>query len=564
MNDEILLFDNSANRKVSVARKKAEQGDYEKALALLFSVENYDKNAEVLIDIADVYADMGLFELSNNCWFKYMDIVSKEKQSVAFEELAINYFYLEDFWASSYYFHKKIDAEGFISKEGIDQEILDFFAGEEHKKAFYHVAYPFDRANYSGKVKLAKHAIASGKFNDAVRILLAIPKECLNEDVYGDLATAYYMNDEFDKSATVSRESLATHGDNVTAYCNLSTVYDMKDDVEKSRYYYQKALEFRTGERTEAYKIATCAIEQGDHVTAKDCLKTILSERPFDVNMRFFYSLTFINLSEYDSAEKELGVVYRTEPKDVVVKYYLDLVKKLKNNCKKSQKLLPLKYVKEVPEQEEKRRVKLIKELVENVEKISSEIKKASVKETLIWGLKSKNVETARQTAFILSTSFNPFSKRAMLQALIDTETLPELKRVIIFALTVSGYKEKYGVVAGSVYIKVKPKKIPFEKQDNDGRFVRAYALAMSRAVFWGIDKIDRLIVGADKIFKKLNGVISEGDLTVDELAGLMVYKSGFEKLKNKGLIAQLFDIKIDRFNALINNLLGENKNENN
>jgi Flp pilus assembly protein TadD len=564
MNGKILLFDNSDIRYRSVAEKKAELGEYEKSLGLLFSIKDYDKKAEVVMDIADTYADMGLLELSNRYWYKYMDLTPKDKHSVAFEELAINYFYLEDFWASSYYFHKKIDTDGFLSKEGIDQEILDFFAGEEHKKAFYHVAYPFDRADYSGKAKLAKHAIASGKFGDAVKILTGIPKECMTEEYLGDLAVAYYMNDDLDNSAQTGRESLAIHGDNVTAFCNLSTIYDMKEDVEKSEYYYQKALECRTGERTEAYKIATCAIERDDHKTAKECLKIILNERPYDTTMRFFYGLAGINLGEYDFAEQELERVLRIDNTDSVVKYYLELVKGLKSNLPNQEKLLPLKYVKEVPEKVEKKRAKVIKDLSDHPEKIANAIKKKETRDLLIWGLKSKNSDTIRQTAYVLSTSFNSFSKKAMLNALLDNEALPELKRVLVYALTVSGYKEKYGVVAGSIYIKVSPKKIPFEKQDQTGLFVRAYALAMSRAVFWDLGKLDKLVNSANKLFKKLNGVITDADVTGDELASLMIYECKFEKLNQIQILAHLFDIKKERLSELIKKLLGDKNGKNN
>lgn len=564
MEGEILLFDNSIERYRSVAEKKAELGEYEKTLGLLFSIPNYESNAQVVMDIAYAYADMGLLELSNRYWYKYLDLSPSDKVSVAYEELAINYFYLEDFWASSYYFHKKIDKDGYLSKEGIDQEILDFFAGEEHKKAFYHIAYPFDRADYSGKVKLAKHAIASSKFADAIKILNVIPRECMSEDVFGDLATAYYMNDELDNAAAVSRESLATHGDTVTAFCNLSTVYDMKEDAEKSEYYYRKALECRKGERTEAYKIATCAIERDDHLTAKECLKTILKERPFDTTMRFFYGLTGINLGDYDLAETELNRVYRTDTTDMVTRYYLDLVKTLKSGAPNSDKLLPLKYIKEVPEKVEKKRIKAIKDLASHPEKISSAMKKAETKDLLLWGLKSKNSETLRETAYILSTSYNSFSKQAMLNALLDNEALPELKRVLVYALTVCGHKAKYGVVAGSIYIKVKPKKISFEKQDETGMFVRAYALAMSRAVFWDLDKIDKILTSAERLFKRLNKVVTEADVTGDELAALMIYGSKFEKLKDKQILAHLFDIKKQRLDELINTLLGDKNGKNN
>lgn len=564
MDDKILLFDNSIERYKSVAEKKAELGEYEKTLGLLFAIPDYDKKAEIVMDIAYAYADMGLLELSNRYWYKYIDLSSSDKLSVAYEELAINYFYLEDFWASSYYFHKKIDKDGYLSKEGIDQEILDFFAGEEHKKAFYHIAYPFDRADYSGKVKMAKHAIATGKFSDGVKILSQIPKECMTEEIFGDLATALYMDDELDKSASVSRESLAVHGDTVTAFCNLSIVYDMKEDKEKSEYYYRKALECRTGERTEAYKIATCAIERDDHFTAKECLKAILKERPFDTTMRFFYALAAINLGDYDMAEAELGRVLRTDPSDRITRYYFELNKDLKSSVPNSEKLIPLKYIKEIPEKIEIKRIKKIKDLANHPEKIASAIKKAEVKELLLWGLKCKNSEILRETAYILSTSLNSFSKQAILNALLDNEALPELKRVLVYALTVCGYKSKYGVVAGSIYIKVKPKKLAFEKLDTTGMFTRAYALAMSRAVFWDLDKIDKINSSAEKLFKRLNGVVTEADITGDELAALMIYASKFDKLNQKQILAHLFDIKIERLNQLINTLLGDKNVKNN
>ncbi len=559
MDGKIIQFDNSVATYKKVAQRKAEEGEYEKALGLFFSIKNWEKDSDVLMGVADVYADMGLLELSNRCWFKYLDVAPLDNRSVAFEELAINYFYLEDFWASSYYFHKKIETDGYISKENMDQEILDFFSGEEQKKAFYHVAYPPERADYSGKIKMAKHFIAGGKFDEAVRILSAIPKECLEEEACGDLATAYFMNGELERAESVCRDSIERHGENITAYCNLSTVFDMKKDYEKSEYYYKKALSFRKGDRIETYKIATCAIERDDHVTAKDCLETILKERPYDTAMRFFYGIAHMNLGDYDLAENEFSQVYRIDATDKVVKFYLDFAKFMRSGGGDTEKLLPIKYVKELPEKVEKKRVKRIKELVKHPEKIPNAIKKAEVKEILVWGLKCKDSETIRECAYVLSTAYDGFSKKAILDALLDNETVPELKRVLVYALTINGYKEKYGVVAGSIYIKVKPKKLPFEKKDQTGMFVRAYALALSRAVFWDLGSLDKLVSSANTVFKKLNGVITEQDVTNDELSALMVYACKFKKFDNNSLILHLFEIKKDRFNQLIK-LLGEGK----
>ncbi len=551
MKGKIIQFDNSTERYRKVAEKFAEKEQFDKTLALLLSAKDKETNLNVISDIADAYADMGLLEESNRYWFKYLDRAPADKLSVAYEELAINYFYLDDFWTSSYYFHKKIDTDGYISKEGIDPEILDFFSGEEQKKALYHIAWPPERSDYSGKIKMAKHAIVAGDFNGSIKILSKIPQECLDEDTMGDLAICYYMSDLFDEGANVCRNSLARHGDNVTAYCNLSTIYAMKEDDEKSVYYYNKALNCRKGERTEAYKIATCAIEREDHVVVKECLNEILKERPYDTSMRFFSSIASVNLGDYSTAYELMLGVHRLTPEDHIIKYYIKLIKSFCDGQTGNDKLLPLKYVKELPEKIEKKRVRKIKELVKDTEKISLALKKTEIKEIIEWGLSCKKSETLRESAYILSLVFTPYSKKIMLATLLDSEAPAELKRVLVYAMAVNGYKEKFGVVAGKIFLKVKPKKLSFEKDVDAGAFVRAYALALSRAVFWDVEKLDKLAVGAEKVYKKLKGVVTESDVTGDEMSALMVYASGFDRFEKYDVIANLFEIKKERFDEI-------------
>lgn len=551
MKGSIIQFDNSTERYRKVAGKFAEKEQFDKTLALLLSAKDKETNLGVICDIADTYADMGMLEESNHYWFKYLDRAPADKLSVAYEELAINYFYLDDFWASSYYFHKKIDVDGYISKDGIDPEILDFFSGEEHKKALYHVAWPPQRADYSGKIKMAKHAIVAGDFNGGSKILSSIPQECLDEDTCGDLAICYYMSDRLDEGAAACRNSLANHGDNVTAFCNLSTVYAMKEDDEKSEYYYKKALECRKGERTEAYKIATCAIEREDHVVAKECLEKIVQERPYDTAMLFFNSIASVNLGDYQKAYDLMLGVLRLTPEDKIVKYYISLINSLIKDGVDKDKLLPLKYVKELPEKIEKKRIRKIKELVKEPSKISLALKKAEIKEIIEWGLSSKKSETLRESAYVLSMAYNQYAKKIMLNALLDSDAPAELKRVLVYAMAVNGYKEKFGVVAGKIFLKVKPKKLSFEKNEDAGAYVRAYSLALSRAIFWDIDKLDKLAIGAEKVYKKLNGVVTESDITGDELSALMVYASKFERFEKFELIANLFEIKKERFDQI-------------
>ena len=108
MEENLLLFDKSVSRYRKLADECSEREDFLGALRYLTSAKNIDpKDLGVIMDIADAYADAGLLELSNKYWFLYLDSAPKDKVAVAYEELAINYFYMDNFWASSYYFHKK-------------------------------------------------------------------------------------------------------------------------------------------------------------------------------------------------------------------------------------------------------------------------------------------------------------------------------------------------------------------------------------------------------------------------------------------------------------------------
>ena len=116
------------------------------------------------MDIADTYADMELYELSNQYWFYYIDVAPKERVSIAYEELAINYFYMDNMLASSYFLHKKLSVDGFISRDGIDKEILEYFAQSSQNKDDYHIVYPIENADYSKTLRQAKRELVSGNF----------------------------------------------------------------------------------------------------------------------------------------------------------------------------------------------------------------------------------------------------------------------------------------------------------------------------------------------------------------------------------------------------------------
>ncbi len=555
---EIINFIKDEKRYRKLAEERAEKGDFFRALDFLFSAKNINPNYEVLMDIADVYADMGLLELSNKYWFLFMDKAPKERVSIAYEELAINFFYLDNYWASSFYFHKKLDTDGHISKEGLDKEIIDFFSGEEIRKNAYRLVYPFERADYSYNLKLSKHFMALGAFEEAKKYLSEIPTNARSEETSGELALAKFMSDDLDGAEKVCRESLSKDGENVTAYCHLSTVYTMKEDQENAEYYYQKALSVRKGEKSENYNIATCAIERNDHYMVKKCLEEIIKERPYELAMRFFYGVALLNLGEYKQAVIELKKVYLANPDDGIVYYYLTLAENLSSGNNTDEKLLPLKYEKELPNKIEKQYSDYIKNLADTPLKIQRELKKKSVKKTIEWGVRYGDEQVTRNAAFILSADSTKYSKNFIKLALLDTEVKEEFKRVLIYVLIASGDKEKFGVTVSNFYLKIRPKKLACEKADDGGLYLSAYALCIARIAFWENEHLDTVAKVIDKIYKKFSRIISNAEISNEELAALILSECNFKWVKSQTHVTKLFEISVEKLNRLKMLLKGE------
>ncbi len=551
MQQKIIPFDKNVNRYRKKADGYADKGSFMRTLAFLNSAKSMDCNIDVLADLADAYADMGLLELSNKYWFKFMDKAPKDKISTAYEELAINYFYLDNYWASSYYFHQKLSVDGHIAKEGLSQEIIDFFSGEEHRRLAYRVVYPYNRANYSYEEKKAKHAMVLGAFEEGQKHLSSIPRECRTEENSGDLAICYFMCEDFENAEKECRFSLEKHGETVTAYCNLSTVYDMKEDFDNSKFYYKKALSCATGEKTQAYKLATCAIERGDHQTAVECLKIILEDRPYEGAMRFFNGLALANLGEYDNALKELKKAYQVNDEDVVVKFYYDYMQDLVDGKGDYYNIMPFKYVKELPEKISKEWEAWIVALSLKPERIDSVLKRAMSKRKIEWGLRYGKSEIMRNSVYILSLSKSAYAKKLIPDLLLDPECGEELKRVLVYVLIMQGAKGRTGIVAGNYYMKLKHSKLACEKDNRGALYLSAYALCISRIIFYEVKDIDKIAKTCDKVYKKFKMVLTEADVTNEELASLILSESNIKRFSDEREILRMFSVEADKLRTL-------------
>lgn len=552
--DKVIQFDKNENRYIKLAENRENDGDLIGALSMLFSAERINPSYKVYSKIADIYTQMELLELANKYWYKFIFCAPEDEVSVAYEELAVNYFYLDNLWASGYYLHKKLTIDGYISRDDLEKDVMDFFTGEEIKKYNYRIVYPYDKANYSLEIKNAKRALRSGAFKEAIESLKKLPKPCHDQETLGDFSLAYLMTDQFENAEELCRQSIEEFGESVGAYCNLSTLYDLKEDQDKADYYYKKALSLRKGDQDEPYKIATCSIERGDHQTSLECLEKILKERPYEIPMRFFYAVALLNLGKYESAVREFATIYKQDPKDFVIKYYFDLAKKIQDK-KISEKTLPLKYVKEIPHKQVIEWNKKIREMAKTPEKFTGELKKKETEKILVWGLDSANEQIIRASAMLLSSKSTKKFSQIALEILLDPHAQLETKRLLLYALILKGYKGKIGVIIGSYYGNFIQKTLSCEKDRDGGLYFSAYALCVSRMIFYGLEDLTKISQSANKVYKSLRSQISDAEVNNEELAGLILLECGYENLDEIEQVCKIFEVGKNKLQLLKNML---------
>lgn len=552
---KVLLFDKSEDRYVKLADKRIEENDYVGALVLLFSAMEKSTNCEIYKIIAEIYSEIGQNELSNKFWFKYMYFAPKDKVARCYEGLASNFYELNDLWGAAYYIHQKFSADGQLSKEVINEEVLDFLSGNEKKDLRYRVVYPHDKADYRLEIESARQAIHMNEFETAVKLFECVPIACLDEDALNDFATAYMMVEDYDSAEQVTRETIRKYGESLGTFCNLSTISQMKKDTENCKYYYEKAMSLRTDADGECYKILNPAIEVGDHKTIKECLEKILIEKPNDLTIRFFLAIALANLYDYENGLKELVKIYQHNPNDFVVEYYINLVKGIINGDSEKERLLPLEYVKVLPKKVVNKYEREIKNLLKNPEKLSQKIRKEQTQKLLVWGLTSKETkdEIMRTSAMILSVADDKTFNEIALDILLSPEVSLETKGILIYSLILRGYKGKIAYASGMYYAEITLKKLGFKDCEESRIYRTSFALCVSRMVFRGIEDVSRITHATNYLYKTFGKTITSAEVNNEELAGLILLHSGEEKYKSEKEISRIFEVSVNKLKKLKN-----------
>ncbi len=558
MDNKVLTCEKNASLYRRLAETYMNNGDYERAFSFLFSaLATGDSIYETYGCLGDAYSEIGQFEKAVEYWFKFLFKAPRNKHSLAYEKLAINYLYQEKMFEAGYYLRKKINNDGFVSKEAINEDIFEEFASTINGKNAYHIAYPFERADFSHEKEISRKIFSAGDYCGASALLEKIPKECMDEESFGDKAIAYFFQGDNEKAIQTCRDSIKHNGENLTAFCNLSTFYSNTGQLEKSKYYYDKALMCYNDDSDKAYILASCAIEQEDNERVYTLLKKIISERKFDLIIRIYLGISAINLHKFDEALKHFSFALKVYPLDRVTEYYFNLSKRLVQGEDRAIRELPLNYLKDYPQTEIRRFKKLIKDFLLS-KKDSFSFKKKENLNALLWGINCVDDELNKECALILWYAKGIDGRKILTELLMDIDVRASVKRIIIYTLLVFGYREKFGVIAGNRFKKIKRAKLSCDNIENGVLFTSAYATTLARMAFWEVEADKRVAKIINRLYDNHRNDILAGEYSVEEISVIVICSCGVEGLNNEEEISNLFGVEKDRVVKMINVLKGE------
>ena len=562
-NGKVLRFNDSVETYRKLTEERVKKDDLTGALSIALAGLNKKVTLEGLEDVATLYADLGLFSISNRYWFYYLSKAPKEKLGLCYEELGINSFYLNDLTLLEYYFHKKYELDGYISRDNLDPEIAEFF--DEHslsKKSLYRIVYPTEKADVKALSKNLKKTLLVGDFGTARRFLDAMPIDSLErKEGLKDLAVSYFLTGREEKTIETNKEYLSLYGDDASVYCNLTEIYRIKGDLDKSGYYYQKAISTPVDDIDVYLKLATCAFERGEHRLASNYFEKAIKDDLFEIDVLTLYGLTLINSGEYQKAYDTFSKAYRLDPTDIDLKFYCKFTASIISGDREKESYLPLSYSGELPEKVKTERKNKINELSEFV-KNKNVFRDQEILDTLKWGIMDGDPVIAQQCITILTSTDNPKGYEILSDFLIDERVNDKVKEAIVFDLVLSGEKNKISIAVRNFFTKVKIGRPVCSKSPDGILFFVAYALAYSKLVSAGEEWLNKLLSISNKIYLKLKGKVHLGDFTREEIATLSFYLLKLPFLSGEKEVCSIFYVNSDRLKILIDLYKGKQEND--
>lgn len=561
MSDKVIKLDNTTKYYKRLAEEKADRNDLLGSLSLLLACKDKTKGVMIYADIADLYFDMGHYDLSIRYWYRFLNMVSKKNYSIAYNGLGASYFYLGNVNMAGYYFNEQLSAVHDPSKVYIDDNMMEYFDDVVSGRKDYKIVYPFTSVDYTDVLDAGKRKIMHGDYDGALETLSEVqPRSEHYVDALCERAVAYFFKGDVRDSVEESKKALIYDPNCVRAFCSLASVYYYCGQYEQAALCLKHAEEIESMDDESTYKLATTFCEQGKHGKALRYLSKLIETNPYEIKILHLMGIAYYNTGDFAKAQECFHKIIRITQKNPTALYYYRLSGEQIAAGTKNAK--PLTYFFRIPDEEQEKRVKELKDLLQIPPKDRcKKIEKKELIELIDWAFSTMNIELMMLAVGILASLNEPFATDYLLDILLDASVYDDVKEVVVYRLSLKQYDKKTGVVFGNFFKKIQFMSLDLSEEKDADLFICAYAEAFTKLLLFGEERFEQLVEVTRRLFYEflLCGRLNEiKDSTV--LAAVLALMCGSDSCKGFNKAAKMFKQEVESIKnllALVNEVEG-------
>ena len=392
-NSKVVPFDRSAAYVRHRALNNMRENNPVDALELMRSaVEHSPDNREYLLDLAEMYCEMGLHEQSNRILLDM--IAQKDAPAECYYGLALNQLgknELESARQALNLYRQHAGGEYEQDVVGLATEI-DFC--DAMKK-------PLDR-KLRRAVQIAEHACEALRADDPERARALFERSLALQPGQTEMRALYAMALKLlDEEEAALREAKAAVEDeeaSVRTLCVAAQVFWVCGRIDEGRFLARRAIDLRPdGVELRLLTFALCELEM--YAEAAEAAKGVLRETPHDKHFLHLRAVTLHRSGAEDALAEPFWLrILRIDPEDSVARYYHEIA--LRGELRDIEPEL----VYEVPAEEYRRRMTVITDCLEQSSELATKRwrEDKTFRELLRWALNTQNEYCGRAVAMLL------------------------------------------------------------------------------------------------------------------------------------------------------------------
>ena len=314
---EIFKFKVDYEDLIAIADKALGEKDIVKHVDYLRRALSLDpKRTEAPMKLAQTYAALEAYEISNEVIFRALDKgVNEDDRAAFFGQLAINFAELDMPEVAEYYIRDYSDE-------------FDFSYDDSKPDARrFHLVSSNDDDDFDATIERAYELVRQHRFDDAIALLdgLELSSPTARDAANHVIIICHMLKNDLDAAIEYGERTLEKYGDSLLVGSTLASAYimnDRQDDARKLLERFTKQVYTRV---EDIMLLLPLLVNFGMHEEIADYCRKMLKIKEWQPNLMMWLSIALYNLGQKDEAIKTMRQVYALYGDYFPAKNYLAL-----------------------------------------------------------------------------------------------------------------------------------------------------------------------------------------------------------------------------------------------